>query len=198
MSIASVVQQSQFTLTTHLLRLRYHYLAGLRLGRGVVFKGTPVIEISNGGQIIIEAGVTLNSSNWGYHLNMHSPVKLFADRPGARIMIGAGSRLHGACLHAYSAITIGKRCLIAANTQIIDGSGHDLSFGAVEQRIFTGGDSRPIVLEDDVWVGANTLILPGVTIGKGSVIGAGSVVTKAIPPMVVAAGNPARIIKAAG
>ena len=129
---------------------------------------------------------------------MHSPVKLFVDRPGARIIIGAGSRLHGACLHAYSAITIGKRCLIAANTQIIDGSGHDLSFGAVEQRIFTGGDSRPIVLEDDVWVGANTLILPGVTIGKGSVIGAGSVVTKAIPPMVVAAGNPARIIKAAG
>jgi acetyltransferase-like isoleucine patch superfamily enzyme len=198
MSIASVVQQSQFTLTTHLLRLRYRYLAGLRLGRRVVFKGTPVIEISNGGQIIVEAGVTLNSSNRGYHLNMHSPVKLFVDRPGARIIIGAGSRLHGACLHAYSAITIGKRCLIAANTQIIDGSGHDLSFGAVEQRIFTGGDSRPIVLEDDVWVGANTLILPGVTIGKGSVIGAGSVVTKAIPPMVVAAGNPARIIKAAG
>ena len=198
MSIASVVQQGQFTLTTHLLRLRYRYLAGLRLGRRVVFKGTPVIEISNGGQIIVEAGVTLNSSNRGYHLNMHSPVKLFVDRPGARIIIGAGSRLHGACLHAYSAITIGKRCLIAANTQIIDGSGHDLSFGAVEQRIFTGGDSRPIVLEDDVWVGANTLILPGVTIGKGSVIGAGSVVTKAIPPMVVAAGNPARIIKAAG
>ena len=198
MSIASVVQQSQFTLTTHLLRLRYRYLAGLRLGRRVVFKGTPVIEISNGGQIIIAEGVTLNSSNRGYHLNMHSPVKLFVDRPGARITIGAHSRLHGACLHAYSAITIGKRCLIAANTQIIDGSGHDLSFGAVEQRIFTGGDSRPIVLEDDVWVGANTLILPGVTIGKGSVIGAGSVVTKAIPPMVVAAGNPARIIKAAG
>ena len=71
MSIASVVQQSQFTLTTHLLRLRYRYLAGLRLGRRVVFKGTPVIEISNGGQIIVEAGVTLNSSNRGYHLNMH-------------------------------------------------------------------------------------------------------------------------------
>lgn len=195
MSVVSVMQQGQFTLTTYLLRLCYRYWVGLQMGRGVNFKGAPVIEISNGGRILIEDGVTLNSSNRGYHLNMHSPVKLFADRPGACITIGAHSRLHGACLHAYRAITIGKRCLIAANTQIIDGSGHDLSFGAVEQRIFTGGDSRPIVLEDDVWVGANTLILPGVTIGKGSVIGAGSVVTKAIPPMVVAAGNPARIIK---
>ena len=53
----------------------------------------------------------------------------------------------------------------------------------------------PVVIEDDVWIGGGAIILPGVTIGKGSVIAAGSVVTKDIPPDVVAAGNPCRIIK---
>lgn len=54
----------------------------------------------------------------------------------------------------------------------------------------------PIVIEDDVWIGGGAIILPGVTIGKGSVIAAGSVVTKDIPADVVAAGNPCRVIKA--
>ena len=59
------------------------------------------------------------------------------------------------------------------------------------------GLDEKIIIEDDVWVGANTIILPGVRIGRGSVLGAGSVVTKDIPPMVVAAGNPARVVRTA-
>lgn len=54
----------------------------------------------------------------------------------------------------------------------------------------------PVVIEDDVWIGGGAIILPGVTIGKGSVIAAGSVVTKDIPADVVAGGNPCRVIKA--
>jgi acetyltransferase-like isoleucine patch superfamily enzyme len=50
------------------------------------------------------------------------------------------------------------------------------------------------VIEDDVWIGANSIVLPGVTIGKGAVIAAGSVVTKNVPPMAVARGNPAQVI----
>ncbi|HPN14343.1 MAG TPA: DapH/DapD/GlmU-related protein [Spirochaetota bacterium] len=52
-----------------------------------------------------------------------------------------------------------------------------------------------IVVEEHAWIGGNSIILPGVTIGKGSVVGAGSVVTKSIPPWSVATGNPARVIK---
>jgi maltose O-acetyltransferase len=53
----------------------------------------------------------------------------------------------------------------------------------------------PVTIEDDVWIGMATIILPGVTIGTGAVVGAGSVVTRSIPPYAVSAGNPARVIR---
>jgi acetyltransferase-like isoleucine patch superfamily enzyme len=52
----------------------------------------------------------------------------------------------------------------------------------------------PVVLEEDVWVGANAMILKGVTVGRASIVGAGAVVTKDVPPNSIVAGNPARII----
>ncbi len=177
---------------------RFNRIPGLKLGNGVIFQGKPIIDIREGAAIIIKEGVSLGSKNSYYHLNMHSPVKLYADRPGATITIGERTRVWGSCIHAYSAITIGKKCLIAANCQIIDGSGHDLSFDDVANRINTTGNSSPIVIEDYVWIGANSIILPGVTIGKGSVIGAGSIVTKDIPAMVVASGNPAKVVRTSG
>ena len=54
---------------------------------------------------------------------------------------------------------------------------------------------RPIVIEDKAWIGINSTILPGVRIGYGAIVGAGSVVTKDVPPMTVVAGNPAKFIK---
>jgi maltose O-acetyltransferase len=53
----------------------------------------------------------------------------------------------------------------------------------------------PVIIEDDVWVGANAILLPGVHVGRGSVIGAGAVVTNPIPSGVLAVGNPARVVK---
>jgi acetyltransferase-like isoleucine patch superfamily enzyme len=59
------------------------------------------------------------------------------------------------------------------------------------QRVSTA----PIVIDDDVWIGGNAVILPGVHIGRHSVVGAGSVVTKDVPPYTVVAGNPARVLR---
>jgi len=157
--------------------------------------GRPMIDIREGCHLHMGANVTLNSDNRGYHINMHSPVKLFADKPGAEIRIGENTRIHGTCIHAFQSIVIGRNCLIAANCQIIDGNGHDLSFPDVSNRIMTFGSSRPVVIEDDVWIGANTIILPGTRIGRGSVVSASSVVASDIPAMVVAGGNPAKVIK---
>ncbi len=156
--------------------------------------GKPLIDIRKGSKLFIGSNVTLNSRNKGYHINLHSPVKLFAENQ-ARIIIGDNTRIHGSCVHACNSITIGKNCLIAANCQIIDSNGHDLSFPNVENRINTKGSSKSIIIGDSVWIGANSIILPGVTIGKGSVISANSVVVKSIPPMVIAGGNPAVVLK---
>ncbi len=156
--------------------------------------GSPLIDIRKGSKLTLGDGVILTSRNKGYHFNIDAPVKLFADRPGAEIRIGAQTRIAGACIHARRSITIGQRCLIAGNCQIIDSNGHDLSFPNVENRLNTAGSSYPVVIEDDVWIGANSIVLPGVRIGRGAVIGANSVVSANLPPMVVARGNPAEVV----
>lgn len=172
----------------------------IKMKRGVTVNGRifvygwPLIDVRSGGKVTIGDKVTLNSVNFGYHINMHSPVKLFADRKDALISIGENTRIHGTCIHAYERVLIGKRCLIAGNCQIFDCSGHDLCFEDVQRRIRTKGHTKPIVICDDVWIGANSIILPGVTVGQGAVIAAGSVVWEDVPPYAVAGGNPARVI----
>jgi acetyltransferase-like isoleucine patch superfamily enzyme len=165
----------------------------IREGR-VVLIGNPLIDIRRGCKLVLGNGVMLTSKNRGYHLNMPSPVKLFAYLPGAEIRIGDETRIAGACINAHKSVVIGKRCLIAANCQIMDSNGHDLSFHNLPNRFESIGPSVPVVIEDDVWIGINCIVLPGVRIGRGAVISANSVVCSNIPPMAIARGNPAQVI----
>lgn len=71
-------------------------------------------------------------------------------------------------------------------------AGHPIDAG-VRGRLLEFGS--PITIEDDVWIGGNTVINPGVTIGRGTIIGSGSVVTKDIPPGVIAVGNPCGVLR---
>jgi galactoside O-acetyltransferase len=90
-------------------------------------------------------------------------------------------------------ISIGKDCLIGPNV-IMRTANH--SFDRIDIPILAQGHKcDDIIIEDDVWLGSNVIILPGVRIGKGAVIGAASVVTKDIPAMAVAVGVPAKIKK---
>jgi maltose O-acetyltransferase len=88
-------------------------------------------------------------------------------------------------------VTIGDNVMIGPGT-LITSVGHPLSpKGRREHQAF----AKPVNIENDVWIGGNVVILPGINIGRGSVIGAGSVVTKDIPAFSVAVGSPARVIK---
>ncbi|WP_313803787.1 acyltransferase [Flavobacterium sp.] len=177
------------------LRVALYKNKGITLSYTTLFYRKPIIVKVKGASIQIGEHTLINSDNSNYHINMHSPCKLMADREGASIIIGNHSRIHGTCIHAYKSITIGDNCLIAANTQIMDGNGHALSFPEVENRIRTTDYGIPIVIEDNVWIGANCIILGGTRIGKGTVISAGSVVKGDIPPMSIYGGNPAKLIK---
>jgi acetyltransferase-like isoleucine patch superfamily enzyme len=186
-------------LITFLPGIIYGCFFGLKrnvtVGANCKLRGIPLIHGWYGGRVTIEENVVLNSSNRGYHLNMFAPVKLFADKEGAEIVIGKNSRINGTCIHAMSRIQIGQNCLIAANTQIIDSNGHEIALDKTGTRTNTKDVARPIFIGDNVWIGANCIVLPGVSIGDGSVIAANSVVAKNIPPNVLVGGNPAKVIK---
>ena len=90
-------------------------------------------------------------------------------------------------------VVIGDRVLIGYRTQILS-SNHVIP--KLPMRIFEAGHNKKmVIIEDDVWIAANCIVVPGVTIGKGSVVAAGSVVTQDVPPNAIVGGNPAKIIR---
>ena len=93
----------------------------------------------------------------------------------------------------YGPLTIGDNCAVAAHVVFASvGHGYERTdMPMVEQPVL----KKEIVLEDDVWVGANAVIIQGVRIGTGSIVGAGAVVTKDVPPYSVVGGTPARVIR---
>lgn len=111
---------------------------------------------------------------------------------GKYVTVGAGTFINfGLTALDVAPITIGRHCQIATHVQLLT-AWHPLE--PAPRRDGLEGAS-PIVLEDNVWLGGGVIVLPGVTIGENSVVGAGAVVTKDVPPNVVVVGNPARVVK---
>ncbi|TFC04861.1 sugar O-acetyltransferase [Cryobacterium adonitolivorans] len=114
---------------------------------------------------------------------------------GSRLHVGANTFINADFLTLGGGeISIGANVLVGPSARLYTPS-HALD--VAERR---AGFERvsPITIEDDVWLGGNVVVCPGVTIGAGSIIGAGSVVTKDVPAGVIAAGNPARVVREIG
>ncbi|MDD5261012.1 MAG: acyltransferase [Methylacidiphilales bacterium] len=110
-------------------------------------------------------------------------------REAPRIILHSGTYINRyTMLDATEKIELGEKCLIGPFCYITDHD-HDLEKGAGH---FV---SRPVIIRDGCWIGAHVTVLKGVEIGENSIVGAGSVVTRSLPPGCVAAGNPARVIK---
>lgn len=165
------------------------------VGPGVMCWGAPIISMERDSSIVLGENVVLCSLSSHTALGVNHPVVLRTLWPGAKLVLGKDTGVSGATICAAREVVIGERCLFGANVQIVDTDFHPI---AVENRRFEVRESRiaasPVRIGNDVFLGANTWVLKGVTIGDGSVVGAGSVVTRSIPPGCIAAGNPAKVI----
>lgn len=127
----------------------------------------------------IAPGISANS-RIAPNARLHNPANIF---------VGEGSVIGYRCeLAAWDRIEIGKNVILSSHSALLTGS-HDV------QDEEYGTIMKPVVLEDYVWIAYRCIVLPGVTMGYGSVAGAGSVVTKDVEPWSIVAGNPARHIK---
>ena len=109
---------------------------------------------------------------------------------GSHISIGEHTFInYGASITAYREVRIGRHCLLGHHLRIINRNEY-----GIEQREIAP-PAAPVLIEDHVWIGAHVIILPGVRIGRNSAIGAGSVVTKDVPPNCLVVGNPARVLR---
>lgn len=130
-----------------------------------------------------------------------------------QVKIGNHSYIGGSTFISRSQITIGENVTIAWGCTIYDHDSHSLDYrlrrkdiddelrdiragvSFIKNKDWSCVSSKPIAIKNDAWIGMNCIILKGVTIGEGAIVGAGSVVTKNVPPWTLAAGNPARVIK---
>ncbi len=131
---------------------------------------------------------------------------MFNVGPQGRVTLGQFALVHGAHIICDSEITIGDYALISWNVVLMDtcrlssdpaARRRELEAVPLRSRRFLSNQApaRPIRIEPNVWIGFDSCILPGVTIGEGSIVGARSVVAEDIPPYTVFAGNPARYIR---
>lgn len=120
-----------------------------------------------------------------------TPTELVVGR-GGELEIGDGVFInHGVSIAASLRVTIGRSATIGPSVFITDNDFHRLE----PERRNEAPESRPVTIGENVWLGLRVIVLPGVTIGDHTVVGAGSIVTRDLPPRVLAAGVPARVIR---
>jgi len=155
-------------------RARY---PGLTLGRDVQIRGR--IKLRRGIRVTIGDRTRINK------------LARFAG-PGS-VTVGSDCLLNESWIGCWTAVVIGDGCLVS-NCEIVDNDFHNLH-PAIRHQPPVAATRAPIVIGDNVWIGAHALILKGVHIGANSVVGAGSVVRTDVPGNVVVTGNPHTIVK---
>ena len=162
--------------------------SGIRIGQGCTFYGKSKFKkLTAVSQFVIGDNTCFRSGSTTNLIGVNRPCILSVLTNEASLTIGNNCGFSGTVIGCFAKIIIGDNVRCGANTLITDSDWHP-----EDER---SGKAAPIYIEDNVWLGVNTVVLKGVRIGKNSVIGAGSVVTKDIPENVIAAGNPCKVIR---
>ncbi len=161
---------------------------GLKLGSAPYVRRHRTATIQLGRDVIILNELAQNAAGIA-----HSTV-LAAIEPEAKLLIGDGVGISGAVLYAMRHIEIGAHVMIGAGVAVYDNDFHPVGAADRRRNDRTKIGVAPVVIEPDVWLGARAMVLKGVRIGRGSVVAAGAVVVKDVPPWSIVAGVPARVV----
>ena len=169
-------------------------------GNGVMYSsfhsnGVPYVMVAMGGKMSIGKNFSMNNGIAGNPIGCYERCTFFVDR-GAQLTIGDNVGISQAALICHCSITVGNNVKIGGGACVYDTDFHSLD-AAVRNSAedLKHRAEKPVVIGDNVFIGAKSIILKGVTIGENSIIGAGSVVTKSVPANEIWAGNPARFIR---
>ncbi len=193
----SVIRQTLEGLRLRWYRLRLGGLGqGCRIEPGVSLQYPGHIRIGDGTGIGRNVTLRANTERspgieLGRGVSINDSVVINANR--GQVTLGDRSWLGPFCLvYGNGGVTIGSNVLVAGHSSIntVSHSAERCDIPINEQPVAID----PVVIEDDVWIGLNAVILQGVTIGRGTIVGAGAVVNKSIPPWSIAVGVPARVI----
>ena len=173
-------------------------LSGIDAGMGLSVTGHLHVMRQNGATIKVGDYFHCTSGDNTNPLSRMQRGCLVAERPDSSIKIGDHVGISSSCIWAKKSITIGNYVNIGADCILMDSDAHSLDW---RLRMTCGPEDiaaakcAPIIIEDHVFIGTRSIILKGVTIGKRSIIAAGSVVTNNIPADCIAGGNPCKVIK---
>jgi acetyltransferase-like isoleucine patch superfamily enzyme len=167
-------------------------IKGVEMGRKLKFNGYPVVSRAFGSRIILGNHCMFNSSRKSVVLDLKRRCNFVTIKEGAEIVIGAHTGISGGAIAAATSVRIGDHVMIGANCTIIDNDFHETD--PKDRRETASFSSKPVVIEDNVFLGFNCIVLKGVTIGRNSVIGANSVVVSNIPANSLAMGNPCKLL----
>lgn len=163
----------------------YFLFKSIKFGKNILFCGFCSISYTKNSTIKIGSGSRFMSLTTGNKLGINHRCVLSATK-NASLIIGDNCRFSGVSIRCFESITIGNNVRVGANVLILDGDGH--------QDDPRAGRNKPIVIEDNVWLGGNVVVKKGVHIGRNSVIGMNSVVSKDVPANCIAIGNPCIVV----
>lgn len=159
-------------------------------------RGIPYVMVSFGGKFLIGKNFRMNNGLKGNPIGRPQRCIFFVGK-NAHLEIGNNVGISQSAIICHSSVTIGNNVKIGGGVCIYDTDFHSLDPNERNnvESDFKSKTNKPVVIEDNVFIGTHVTILKGVSIGSNSIIGACSVVTKSIPPNEIWAGNPAHFIK---
>lgn len=162
----------------------------------VTLHGMPIISKREGSIIKMGKGVVLVSNSSANTAGVNHPVIIATYSKDAEVIIGDNVGMSGTSINCVSHCELRENVMLGANVNVWDTDFHPVNPSVrANQKSMLEAETSPIVLERNVWVGANTTILKGVTIGENTVVGTMSLVNKSLPANSICAGIPASKIK---